>query len=82
MTGLTSKTQFAGLEKDEPIPREWLQKMDEWQHELESSIVWDAGDVLLVDVSAHNSPANVFSDLLASFYAELCGATCPMGLGG
>ncbi|KAF2184931.1 Clavaminate synthase-like protein [Zopfia rhizophila CBS 207.26] len=48
--GISIPPHFAGLEKDEPIPREWLQKMDEWQHELESSIVWDAGDVLLVDV--------------------------------
>jgi hypothetical protein len=53
---LLTNFQFAGLEKDEPIPREWLQKMDEWQHELESSIIWDAGDVLLVDVSTHYFP--------------------------
>ncbi|KAF4998418.1 hypothetical protein FDECE_11792 [Fusarium decemcellulare] len=47
--GVSIPPHFAGLEKDEPIPREWLQKMDEWQHELESSIIWDSGDVLLVD---------------------------------
>lgn len=51
----TYRVQFAGLEKDEPIPREWLQSMDEWQHELESSIIWDSGDVLLVDVRIYPS---------------------------
>lgn len=50
---LSNKSQFAGLEKDEVIPREWLAKMDKWQHELESSIHWDQGDVLIVDVSTH-----------------------------
>jgi len=47
--GISIPPHFAGLEEDEPIPREWVQKMDEWQHELEASITWDAGDVLLVD---------------------------------
>ncbi|KAH9882567.1 hypothetical protein J1614_000803 [Plenodomus biglobosus] len=47
--GIAVPPHFAGIEKDEVIPREWLQKMDEWQHELESSIIWDEGDILLVD---------------------------------
>lgn len=29
--------------------------MDEWQHALESSIIWEAGDVLLIDVSTRPS---------------------------
>lgn len=45
------KPQFAGLEKDEVIPREWLAKMDKWQHELEYSVHWDQGDVLIIDAS-------------------------------
>ncbi|KAK1139081.1 hypothetical protein N8T08_001327 [Aspergillus melleus] len=47
--GISIPPHFAGLEKDEPIPREWLQQMDEWQHALESSIPREAGDVLLID---------------------------------
>ncbi|KAF1823293.1 Clavaminate synthase-like protein [Dissoconium aciculare CBS 342.82] len=47
--GVSIPPHFAGIKKDEPVPREWLQKMDEWQHKLESSITWDAGDVLLCD---------------------------------
>lgn len=47
--GVAVPPHFAGLKEDEPIPREWMQKMNEWQHELEVSITWDAGDVLLVD---------------------------------
>jgi len=35
--------------------------MDEWQHELEASITWDAGDVLLVDVSNQFSNEIVLS---------------------
>ena len=54
---LPNKLQFAGIEKDEIIPREWLEKMDKWQHELESSIHWDQGDVLIIDVCGPpNSP--------------------------
>lgn len=67
-------SQFAGLEEDEPIPREWVQKMDEWQHELEASITWDAGDVLLVDVSNQFSNEIVLSTnwsfLLQNFAAQ------------
>ncbi|KEQ62054.1 uncharacterized protein M437DRAFT_84968 [Aureobasidium melanogenum CBS 110374] len=29
---------FAGLEQDDVISREWLQKMEDWQHKLDSSI--------------------------------------------
>ena len=50
------KLQFAGIEKDEIIPREWLEKMDKWQHELESSIHWDQGDVLIIDVCGPSPP--------------------------
>ncbi|KAF4629854.1 hypothetical protein G7Y89_g8289 [Cudoniella acicularis] len=47
--GVSVPPHFAGLEEDEVIPREWVQKMDEWQHKLDSSITWDVGDVLLID---------------------------------
>ena len=51
------------MDKDEVIPREWLAKMDKWQHELESSIHWDQGDVLIVDVSlvdiSHTLPTDL-----------------------
>ncbi|KAL8832597.1 MAG: hypothetical protein Q9191_000166 [Dirinaria sp. TL-2023a] len=48
-SGVAVPPHFAGLEKDEVIPREWLEKMDKWQHALESSVQWDAGDILIVD---------------------------------
>jgi hypothetical protein len=44
------RTQFAGVEEDELIPRHWLEKMDELQHSLNSNVKWDTGDVLLIDV--------------------------------
>ena len=43
--------QFSGIEKDEVIPREWLRKMDEYQHKLTADIQWDTGDFLVIDVS-------------------------------
>lgn len=50
---LTVSSKFAGIEKDEIIPREYLEKMDHWQHALESSVQWETGDVLVIDVSLH-----------------------------
>ncbi|KAI1324627.1 hypothetical protein F5Y16DRAFT_423800 [Xylariaceae sp. FL0255] len=47
--GVAIPPHFAGLEKDEPIPREWVAKMDEWQHKLTSDVQWSAGDVLVID---------------------------------
>ncbi|KAB8068846.1 hypothetical protein BDV29DRAFT_162001 [Aspergillus leporis] len=40
---------FAGIEKDEVIPKEWLYEMDKYQHLLGSDIKWGAGDVLVID---------------------------------
>ncbi|RMZ76917.1 hypothetical protein DV738_g4727, partial [Chaetothyriales sp. CBS 135597] len=47
--GVAIPPHFAGVEKDTVIPRQWLEKMDEWQHKIESSITWDQGDILIVD---------------------------------
>ncbi|CAL8574444.1 hypothetical protein XPA_000404 [Xanthoria parietina] len=47
--GIAVPPHFAGMEKDEVIPRKWLEKMDQWQHALESSIKWDHGDILIID---------------------------------
>ena len=44
-------SQFAGMKKDEVIPLTWLEKTDKWQYALESSIKWDQGDILVIDVS-------------------------------
>lgn len=43
--------QFSGIEKDEVIPKEWLEKMDYFQHKLTADVKWDVGDVLVIDVS-------------------------------
>lgn len=39
------------MEKDEIIPKEWLERMDHYQHKLTADIKWDVGDVLVIDVS-------------------------------
>lgn len=79
MVILTSFSKFAGLQEDEPIPREWMKKMDEWQHELEASITWDAGDVLLVDVSRSCHHCKI--QLLICFITEFRGTARSLGLG-
>lgn len=48
--------QFSGLEKDEVIPKEWLERMDFYQHKLTADIKWDVGDVLVIDVSELATP--------------------------
>ncbi|PPJ52314.1 hypothetical protein CBER1_09246 [Cercospora berteroae] len=40
---------FAGIEKDEPIPRDWLAQLDKYQKELASDVQWHPGDVLIID---------------------------------
>ena len=54
--------------------------MDKWQHELESSIHWDQGDILIVDVGvvSFQSPNYNKADELA----ELCSSARSLGLGG
>lgn len=52
--------------------------MDEWQHKLESSIIWDAGDVLLVDVNTHSFPDD-FIEADSNFRTSL--HNMPAGLG-
>ncbi|KAH8658404.1 hypothetical protein BX600DRAFT_482734 [Xylariales sp. PMI_506] len=47
--GIAIPPHFAGLEKDEPIPKEWLERMDFYQHKLTADIDWDVGDVLVID---------------------------------
>ena len=54
--------------------------MDKWQHELESSIKWDQGDVLIVDVSVISF--NFQSTTKLTYLAELCGSARSLGLGG
>ena len=76
------------MEKDEVIPRKWLEKMDQWQHALESSIKWDQGDILIIDVSSTSFTrlATRRSSLMRhteqdSILPELRGTTRPLGLG-
>ncbi|KAM3539827.1 hypothetical protein ARSEF1564_007268 [Beauveria bassiana] len=47
--GIAVPPHFSGLEKDEAIPKEWLERMDHYQHTLTSNIKWDVGDVLVID---------------------------------
>ncbi|KAG6009340.1 hypothetical protein E4U21_002648 [Claviceps maximensis] len=47
--GVAVPPHFAGIEKDEVIPKEWLEKMDYFQHKLTADVKWDVGDVLVID---------------------------------
>jgi len=40
---------YAGVEEDEPIPKVYLDKMDELQTALSSNVEWQVGDVLVLD---------------------------------
>ena len=55
-TPYPDEEQFSGIEKDEIIPKEWLEKMDEYQHKLTADIQWDTGDFLVIDVSKTLAP--------------------------
>ena len=39
------------MEKDEVIPKKWMDIADEIQNELSSKVSWEAGDVMVIDVS-------------------------------
>jgi hypothetical protein len=39
------------MEEDEVIPKQWMDKADEIQNELGSNVAWEAGDVMVIDVS-------------------------------
>lgn len=56
--------------------------MDKWQHELESSIHWDQGDVLIVDVGTHTRLSTLQGTQTDVSPAELCRPARPLGLGG
>ncbi|KAK2037495.1 hypothetical protein LZ31DRAFT_600405 [Colletotrichum somersetense] len=47
--GVAIPPHFSGLEKDEPIPKQWLERMDFYQHKLTADIKWEVGDVLVID---------------------------------
>ncbi|KZF20952.1 Clavaminate synthase-like protein [Xylona heveae TC161] len=47
--GIAVPPHFAGVEKDEVIPKEWLEEMDKYQHALGSDVTWEVGDVLVID---------------------------------
>ncbi|KAL4782539.1 hypothetical protein BJX76DRAFT_358804 [Aspergillus varians] len=49
--GMAIPPHFAGVDKDQVIPKEWLDRMDKYQHDLGSDIVWETGDILVIDVS-------------------------------
>lgn len=53
----TNIYRFGGLEEDEIIPKEWLERMDHYQHKLTADIKWDVGDVLVIDVSKRKHKA-------------------------
>lgn len=52
--------QFSGMEKDEVIPKEWLERMNFHQHDLTSNIEWNVGDVLVIDVSPRTEELYLF----------------------
>ncbi|TRX89232.1 hypothetical protein FHL15_009930 [Xylaria flabelliformis] len=47
--GIAIPPHFSGMDKDEVIPKEWLDRMDFHQHDLTSDIEWNVGDVLVID---------------------------------
>ncbi|KAF8534750.1 hypothetical protein BDD12DRAFT_716791, partial [Trichophaea hybrida] len=68
-----TEKQFAGLEKNEPIPKPWLEKMDELQNALASKVAWETGDILIIDsfaVQHARWPWSGDRKILASFWDE------------
>ncbi|KAI1826176.1 hypothetical protein F4861DRAFT_117599 [Xylaria intraflava] len=47
--GVAIPPHFSGMEKDEIIPKEWLERMDHYQSELTADIEWNVGDVVVID---------------------------------